>query len=122
VRARRVSRLRYSGRCADCGAELAAGAKARLYKHRGQWVAYGTECHDRQGRTLEAPPVPLQVELDARSIEAEADDLVAALGLREAQRLVGAYAANPATAKEADGAHYVALAAALAARSVEVAS
>ena len=39
----RTITLRYAARCADCGAQLPAGTRARWYR-RG--VVYGLACHD----------------------------------------------------------------------------
>ncbi len=41
---RRTVTLRYPATCADCGAELAAGEKARYY---GPYRVYGIGCHAR---------------------------------------------------------------------------
>ena len=40
--ARRVLSLRYAATCADCGARLEAGARARYY---GPRQVYGVDCH-----------------------------------------------------------------------------
>ena len=41
---RRTLTLRYPATCAECGAELAAGDRARYY---GPYRVYGIDCHAR---------------------------------------------------------------------------
>ena len=36
--------LKYAGKCADCGAELPVGSKAKWY---GRGRVYGLECHSK---------------------------------------------------------------------------
>lgn len=43
---RRVIALKWAGTCADCGAELAPGDRARYY---GRGRIYGADCHERDG-------------------------------------------------------------------------
>jgi hypothetical protein len=40
----RIIRLKYPGKCRDCGAKLEVGARARYY---GRGKVYGVECHER---------------------------------------------------------------------------
>ena len=45
---------KYDGSCADCGAELPAGSKARYY---GRGRLYGIDCHEDTAKTSAAPPI-----------------------------------------------------------------
>ena len=45
---------KYTGACADCGAELPAGTKARYY---GRGRLYGVDCHEDTAKTTTAPPI-----------------------------------------------------------------
>jgi len=45
---------KYAGACADCGAELPAGTKARYY---GRGRLYGVDCHEDTAKTSTAPPI-----------------------------------------------------------------
>ena len=45
---------KYTGTCADCGAELPAGTKARYY---GRGRLYGVDCHEDTAKTDTAPPI-----------------------------------------------------------------
>ena len=45
---------KYDGSCADCGAELPAGSKARYY---GRGRLYGVDCHEDTAKTDTAPPI-----------------------------------------------------------------
>ena len=38
----KIITLKYAGKCADCGAELPAGSRARWY---GRGKIYGLDCH-----------------------------------------------------------------------------
>ena len=45
---------KYTGTCADCGAELPTGSKARYY---GRGRLYGVDCHEDTAKTTTAPPI-----------------------------------------------------------------
>ncbi len=46
--AMKVITLKYDARCQDCGAELKAGTRARVYPTRGgRLLIYGLTCHKR---------------------------------------------------------------------------
>jgi hypothetical protein len=45
---------KYTGTCADCGAELPTGSKARYY---GRGRLYGVDCHEDTAKTSTAPPI-----------------------------------------------------------------
>ena len=45
---------KYAGACADCGAELPPGSKARYY---GRGRLYGIDCHDDTAKTPTAAPI-----------------------------------------------------------------
>ncbi len=46
--AMKVITLKYDARCQDCGAELKAGTRARIYPTRGgRLLIYGLTCHKR---------------------------------------------------------------------------
>jgi len=45
---------KYTGTCADCGAELPTGSRARYY---GRGRLYGIDCHEDTAKTSAAPPI-----------------------------------------------------------------
>jgi len=45
---------KYTGTCADCGAELPTGSKARYY---GRGRLYGIDCHEDTAKTSTGPPI-----------------------------------------------------------------
>ena len=44
----KIITLKYAGKCADCGASLPAGTRAKWY---GRGRVYGLDCHERTYNT-----------------------------------------------------------------------
>ena len=81
----RIITTKYAGKCADCGATLPVGTRARWY---GRGKLYGLDCHDdnrvRDDRDHEARPT--MFDEDGSIAEARRDDHEYAMGVADANR------------------------------------
>jgi len=69
---------KYTGTCADCGAELPAGTKARYY---GRGRLYGVDCHDDTAKTPTAAPILAALLEAAAAASSNAARIGAAVGV-----------------------------------------
>jgi hypothetical protein len=60
--------LKFPGKCADCGAALPVGTKARWY---GRGKVYGTTCHEQRTRASRKPWDARAAELQAAGADPE---------------------------------------------------